>query len=293
MKMVVTGSKGQLGGTLQRQAEAQGHVVLGMDLPEHDFTKLGAMHATLHEFAPDIIMHCGAYTDVDGAERNPDLAYRVNALGPRNFAYYCQAAGIPLMYFSTDWVFSAPPTRREPFREWEALNPLCTYAKSKAAGEWYVQQLLRQFYIVRGSWLFGAGGNNFIAKIIRAADERGSLSIVTDEISSPSWVDDISTALLKLVSLPLPAYGTYHLPNDGYCSRFEYTAEILRLTGRGDVPLTETLLASYQRAATPPQFSAITNFAAADLGITMRPWQEALAAYLASLPPSTFARVKE
>lgn len=291
MKMVVTGSKGQLGGTLQRQAEAQGHTVLGMDLPEHDFTDLYALHTTLHGFEPDIIMHCGAYTDVDGAERNPELAYRVNALGPRNFAYFSQATGTPLLHFSTDWVFAASPAdRSEPFHEWEALNPLSIYAKSKAAGEWYVRTMLHRYYIVRGSWLFGAGGNNFIAKIIRAADERGSLSVVTDEISTPSWVEDISEALLKLIALPFPAYGIYHLPNDGLCSRFDYTAEIMRLTGRESVPLAETVLANFQRAAIPPQFSALANTAGRDLGITLRPWQEALAAYIASVPPATFAK---
>jgi dTDP-4-dehydrorhamnose reductase len=288
MRMVVTGSKGQLGGALHRQAEAEGHTVLGMDLPEHDFTNLEALHATLQEFAPEVVMHCGAYTDVDGAELNPDLAYRVNALGPRNFALWCEQAGVPLMHFSTDWVFNAPPERSTPFREWEALNPLCSYAKSKAVGEWYVQSLTHRYYIVRGSWLYGAGGNNFIAKIVRAADERGSLSVVTDEISTPTWVEDVAAGLLKLVSLPAPIYGVYHLPNNGYCSRYEYAAEVMRLTGRADVPLKPTILANYPRAAQPPQFSALGNFVAAELGIKMRPWQEALAAYIANLPAETF-----
>jgi dTDP-4-dehydrorhamnose reductase len=290
MRMVVTGSKGQLGGTLQRQAEAQGHTVLGMDLPEHDFTDRPALHRTLDQFAPDVLLHCGAYTDVDGAERNPELAFRVNALGPRNFALWSEGSGVPLMHFSTDWVFDAAPTRKEPFREWEAANPRCTYAKSKAAGEWYVQSLCRRYYIVRGSWLYGAGGNNFIAKIVQAADERGSLSVVTDEISTPTWVEDVAAALLTLVGQQGAVYGVYHLPNDGYCSRFEYAAEVMRLTGRADVPMQETVLANYPRAAQPPQFSALGNFVAAELGIKMRPWQEALAAYIASQPPETFRR---
>ncbi len=290
MRMAVTGTNGQLGGALARQAAAAGHHVLPLARPEHDFTDLAATHAALDEYRPDIVLHCGAYTNVDGAEREPELAYRTNALGPRNIALWCERAGAAMMQFSTDWVFNAPPTRTQPFREWEPLDPLCTYAKSKAAGEWYVQSLTHRYYIVRGGWLYGAGGNNFIAKIVRAADQRGELSVVTDEIGSPTWVEDVAAALLKLVTLPIPVYGVYHLPNDGYCSRYEYAAEVMRLTGRADVPMHRTVLADYQRAAQPPQFSALGNFAAAELGITMRDWRDALAAYIASQPPDTWAR---
>ena len=148
------------------------------------------------------------------------------------------------------------------------------------AGEWFVSHLLSRFYIVRTAWLSAAGGRNFVHRIIQLADERGSLRVVTDEVANPSFVEDLVPALLQLIATE--HYGIYHLTNAGYCTRHEFARAILEMSGRGGVPVEPITLADYPRASQPPPFSPLANNAAAALGITLRPWQEALADFLRS-----------
>ncbi len=224
-----------------------------------------------------MVIHSAAYTNVDGAESQPELAFAVNAVGTRNVALACVEAHSSLVYISTNMVFF-DETRHTPYFEFETPCPRGVYACSKRAGELYVQHLMSQFYIVRVSWLYGKEGDSFVHKIVRAADARGALSVVADEVATPTYAEDLAGALLRLVDTGL--FGWYHLVNEGECSRYEYARLIMRLTGREHIPVTPTRLADYVRPAPTPPYSTLKNFVGAQAGIVLRPWQDALADYL-------------
>ena len=273
MRIYITGHKGQLGQALLRRLPDAG----GGDLPEVDITNPASIEAALAEARPDIVIHCAAMTDVDGAARNPELAYRINGLGTQNVALAAAGVGAALVHISTNEVFDG--CKASPYFEFDAANPPNPYARSKLAGEWFASHLLPRFYIVRTAWLTAPGGRNFVHRIIQLADERGSLRVVTDEIANPTFAADLADGLARLIETG--RYGIYHLTNAGYCSRYDYACQILALAGRAHIPIEPITLADYPRASTPPRFGALANTAAASLGISLRPWQAALADFLA------------
>lgn len=275
MRIFVTGDHGQLGSDLARRA-ARVHQVSGSDLPECDITDLLQVRQTMAAARPDVVLHCAAMTDVDEAARRPEAAYRANGLGTQNVALACAEAGAVMLYVSTNEVFDGAKT--EPYREFDAANPINSYGYSKLAGEWFTQQLLTRFYIVRTSWLTGSRGRNFVHRIQQLADEPGRLRVVTDEVASPTFVPDLSEAILKLIETG--RYGLYHLVNSGYCSRYDYASRILELTGRRHVRLEPITLADYPRPSTPPRFTPLANACGASIGIALRPWEEALEEFL-------------
>ena len=274
MRVFITGCEGQLGRALGRALTA--HHVAGCDLPGTDITDRQAITAAIADFAPDVVVHAAAWTDVDGCAREPERAYRVNAIGTQNVALACGSCGAALATVSTNEVFDG--TADEPYREWDAPRPINPYARSKAAGEWFTRNLLNRFYIVRTAWLYAPGGRNFPHRIVELADELGQLKVVTDEIGNPTYAPDLAQALAELIQTE--AYGVYHLTNGGYASRYDFALEILRLTGRAHVPVEPIPLADFARDSTPPRFAPLANTAAAALGIQLRPWQEALAGFL-------------
>lgn len=280
MKLAITGTRGTLGQALVRQATAAGHTILHLNRPAYDISNHEAVLHAILDFGPHTVIHPAAYTNVDGAESNPAEAYAANALGTRNLALACAATGAQLVYVSTNMVFWADEPR-QPFNEWDTRAPRGAYATSKYAGEQYVEHLMQKFYIARVSWLYGKQGDHFVHKIVRAADARGSLGVVADEIASPTYAEDFAEALLKLMDTGL--YGWYHLVNEGECSRYDYAAEIMRLTGRTHIPLSPTKLADYERPAPTAPYSTIKNNVGAHVGIRLRPWQDALADYLSSI----------
>jgi dTDP-4-dehydrorhamnose reductase len=274
MRVYITGHRGQLGQALLRRLPG----AAGGDLPELDITQPASIEAALAAVQPDLVIHCAALTDVDGAARDPALAYRINGLGTQNVALAAAGVGAALLYISSNEVFDGAGA--VPYTEFDVPNPINAYARSKLAGEWYASHLLTRFYIVRTAWLSARGGRNFVHRVIQLADERGSLRVVTDEVSSPTFVDDLSAALLQLIAAE--RYGIYHFTNAGYCSRHEYACQVLALSGRAHIPVEPITLAQYPRASTPPPFTALANTAGAALGITLRPWQDALAEFLAA-----------
>lgn len=278
MRIAITGTRGTLGTALTRLCSTAGHIVLHLNRPDHDIRNPAAMLSALGGFTPDLVIHSAAYTNVDGAEAEPDEAFAVNALGTRNLALACVQVNAPLIYVSTNMVFDGSSSR--PYKEFDLANPQGVYAASKWAGERYVEHLMQRFYIARVSWLYGREGDSFVHKIVRAADERGALGVVADEIATPTYAEDFAAALLKLGQTGL--YGWYHLVNEGECSRLEYAREIMRLTGREHIPLHPTALADYPRPAPTPPYSTLGNFVGAQAGITLRPWRDALAEYISS-----------
>jgi len=274
VRIFITGHKGQLGRTLY--AALAKHTLAGCDLPELDITDREAIGAAITGFAPDVVIHAAAWTDVDGCARDPERAYRANALGTQNVALACAACGAAMVYVSTNEVFDGEAT--EPYREWDPPHPINPYARSKAAGEWFVCHLLTRFYIARTAWLYAPGGRNFPHRIIQLADERGALKVVTDEVGNPTYAPDLAAAIGALIRTG--AYGVYHLTNAGYCSRYDFAREILRISGREHVPVEPITLDEFQRASTPPRFAPLANTAAAALGIELRPWEKAVEEFL-------------
>lgn len=273
MNIAITGSDGQLGRALHN-ALATKHRVIPLPHREFDIADRANI-ARLAQLQPDLVIQCAAMTNVDGAARDPMRAFRVNAFGTQNIALACQQCDAALVYISTNEVFDGK--KQAPYLEHDAPNPINAYGKSKLAGEWYTQHLLKKFYIVRTAWLYAKGGGKFPDKILELAQRQVALSVVRDEIGSPTYVPDVANALSELIETQ--HYGIYHLVNAGACSRYEWAVEILRLANipRPVKPIT---LSEYSRASTPPPNGALENFAAATmLNIQLRSWQDALRAY--------------
>jgi dTDP-4-dehydrorhamnose reductase len=276
MRVFVTGNKGQLGRALE--LALHGHTLSGCDLPEVDVTDRAAVAEAIRRFAPEVVIHAAAWTDVDGCARDPERAFRANAIGTQNVALACASAGAALAYVSTNEVFDGTAT--EPYREWDETHPVNPYGRSKAAGEWFVSHLLDRFYIARTAWLYAASGRNFPHRIIQIADERGSLDVVTDEVGNPTYAPDLAGALSALIQTE--AFGIYHLVNSGHCSCHDFAREILRLAGRERAEVRPITVDVFSRDSTPPRFAPLRNTAGALVGVRLRPWQEALAEFLAS-----------
>lgn len=270
MRLAITGAEGQLGRSLRGVFANQEMLLL--DLPPWDITSEETI-SFLARWAPDLVIHAAAMTDVDSCERDPDAAFSVNSQGTRNVALACQRCKATMVYISTDYVFDG--TKEEPYLESDEPNPISVYGESKLEGERHVQELLQYYYIVRTAWLYGPGGRNFVEKVLQLAEERPELHYVVTEVGSPTYTRDLAEGIYRLV--PHPQYGIYHLTNEGSCSRYEFARAILDLGGRGEFPLYPA--GSYPRLAKPPPHAILANVRAAELGIRLRPWQEALLAY--------------
>ena len=275
MRILITGAEGQLGIALQRALSA--HELTLTDLPVVDITDRAAVTAAVAAARAELVIHCAAYTDVDGCTRNPELAHRVNSYGTHNVALACQESGAALVHISTNEVFSGNDPAG--YEEWMPLAPRNAYGRSKAAAETHVQALLSRYYIVRTAWLYAPGGRNFIHAILKRARETGTVRVVTDEVGNPTYAADLAAAIAQLVSIG--QYGVYHFINSGACSRWAFANEILRQVGveARNIPI---LSSAYPRPSTPPPFGTLHNRNGAALGITLRPWAEALADYLRS-----------
>lgn len=273
MRLFITGHKGQLGRALQRRLGD--HALEGGDLPEWDMTDYRAALDRITAFHPDAVIHTAALTAVDYCAEHPAEAVQVNGVGTYNVALACRELDIPLLAISTNEVFDGQASR--PYQEYDHRHPINAYGYSKYVAECVVERFAPHYLIVRTAWLYAPGGTNFIHKIITRAKEGGPLKVVTDEVGSPTYVDDLVDGVAKLLELNRP--GIYHLTNAGFCSRYEFAVEILRLAGL-DVPIEPITSDGFRRASTPPPYAPLDNVFAAAAGVVMRPWQAALAEYV-------------
>jgi dTDP-4-dehydrorhamnose reductase len=277
MRILITGADGRLGASVWQALEAHGHEVIPSVQMQPDITLLAPVLDFARQAHPDLIMHLAAYTDVDGCARDPDLALRVNGIGTQHVALACQALDIPMCYISTNEVFGGEA--HAPYLEYDPTQPINPYAYSKWVGEQAVLELLPRHYIVRTAWLFARGGVNFCQKILAKARSGQPITVVTDEVGSPTYADDLAEALAALVTTE--RFGTYHLVNDGQASRYEFARHILDSFDLRQVQIHPAALIDFQRASRPPRFSPLRNFQAAHIGIRLRPWQEAVEAFAA------------
>jgi dTDP-4-dehydrorhamnose reductase len=274
MKVLITGAKGMLGTDLCRELAAD-HQVTGIDIQDLDIIA-GEAPGKIAGYEPELVLHCAAMTNVDGCEKDPDAAYAVNGLGTKNVALACHQLDIPMLYISTDFVFDGK--KGEPYCEWDQPNPLGHYGRSKLDGEKSVRELLKKFYIVRTSWLYGKHGRNFISTILAKAQEAGTIKVVNDQVGSPTYARDLCRAIARLISSN--KYGTYHLSNSGVCSWFDFAKKTVELSGiKAEVlPISSS---DYPTPTKRPAYSVLRNFCwERTFGETLRPWEEGLNDYL-------------
>jgi dTDP-4-dehydrorhamnose reductase len=274
MRILITGAKGHLGRQLSEQFQA--HTIIAADIDTLDVTDARSVNQYVADATPDLVIHCAALTSVDYCAQHPDEALRINGFGTQHVAQACQEYGAALLYISTNEVFDG--RSRQPYLEYDPTNPINPYAYSKWVGEQVVRDLVPRHIIVRTSWLFAHSGQNFVHAILRRASAGEPLRVVVNEVASPTYTCDLAAALAKLVEAQ--QYGIYHLTNDGHTSRYGFARTLLDLAGYAELPIEPIALAEYDRASRPPEYAVLRNFAAARLGITLRPWHEALTAFL-------------
>lgn len=248
-----------------------------------DITDVRQVEASLGEFVrtvPDggrgVVVNAAAYTNVERAEEDAEKAYLVNETGARLLARAAREAGLGFVHVSTDFVFDGE--KSGPYVETDEPNPLSVYGASKLAGEFAVAEENPQALVVRTVWVFGPRGANFPTKILQVARERGRVTVVTDEVGSPTYTPDLATGILGLVAAG--ATGLFHLAGSGTCSRYEMAVETLRLAGLGEVPVDPVTSDTFPTKAARPRNSVLDCSKARRLGVEMPPWTDALARFL-------------
>lgn len=281
MKILVTGSKGMLAHDLIPALD-EDHEVIALSREDLDITVRDNALRAVKQMTPDLAINCAAYTKVDQAEKEKEKAFLVNGLGVQNLAAACLDMGIPLCHISTDYVFDGE--RGRPYTPYDNTNPINAYGESKLAGEKYIEWIMNKFYIVRTSWLYGKGGNNFVSTILRLAKERGELRIVKDQIGAPTSTVSLSRAIKQLIVTG--AYGVYHCTDEtgGGISWYDFAREILRLSGYTAevVPITTE---EFPRPAKRPRYAVLDTWSlSAVTGSKPPEWKQSLKDYLSATP---------
>ena len=289
--VALIGANGMLASAVKRLLPV-GYQLHAYDLPDFDITNCAQIFA-LQESAPDIILNCAAYTNVDGCESHSELAMRVNGEGPGFLAQLAAEIDAVLVHVSTDFVFAGD--KKTPYREDDPTGPLSVYGKSKFLGEQrIIQSGLEKYLIVRTSWLYGLGGNNFVETMIRLAKERTELKVVDDQRGTPTWTDDLAEAIFKLLAVvdaphassltPHRPYGIYHFSGEGECSWYQFAVEIIDQARKSESLQVQNILPipteGYPLPAQRPKYSVMSKekYKAAT-GMQVRDWQESLRNY--------------
>lgn len=276
MRILVTGASGQLGYDVERELERRGIEHLGTSSRELDITDRAAVEHLMQSYRPDAVIHCAAYTKVDLAEDEPERCWAVNADGTRNLAAACREIGAKMLYISTDYVF--PGTGEQFRRTDDPVSPVNTYGRSKLAGELAVQSLLETYFIVRISWVFGKNGNNFVKTMLRLAETRTELTVVCDQIGSPTYTADLAPLLCDMVQTE--RYGIYHATNGGTCAWSEFAKAIFELADK-QVTVYPIPTSAYPTRAVRPLNSRMSKECLHSNGFQELPeWKNALARYL-------------
>ena len=273
-RLLVTGAAGMLGHKVVDAARALGHDAVGADLPDCDLTDAEACSAFVSGVGPSAIVHCAAWTDVDGAEAREDAALRVNRDAAGNVAAAAAAVGARIVHVSTDYVFDG--TGSAPLLESHPVAPLGAYGRTKLAGEEAVAAAAGDWVIARTAWLFGEGGPNFPDTMLRLAAERGAVDVVTDQIGSPTWTGHLAPVLVELAVGPEFA-GVYHTTGAGQTSWHGFAAETFRRAGVDVVP-GETDSTAFVRPAPRPAWSVLETERSP--GPRLPAWEEGLTGHL-------------
>ncbi len=289
MKVLVTGAGGQLGHDVVGALLIKNHTPYGTRREELDITNRENVERVFADIRPDAVIHCAAWTDVDGAEHCPEQVYKVNVSGTENLAFFCQKYGVKLMYISTEYVFDGSGCEA-----WKPdsspASPINVYGRSKYEGELVIEKMIEQYFIVRVSWLFGKNGNNFVKAILQKGREQKEFSVVGDQIGSPTYTKDLADLLVEMIESE--RFGIYHASGEGVCSRYEYACEILRqMTKRGygeydagHLNVKEILTGDFCSEAKRPLNSRLDNGKLTENHFGKLPdWKDAIGRYLDEL----------
>ena len=297
MKVLVTGVAGQLGHDVMNELAKRGHEGVGSDLAAEysgiadgsavtkmpyvsmDITDAAAVETVLQEIKPDAVVHCAAWTAVDLAEDDDkvDKVRSINAGGTKNIAEVCKKLDCKMVYLSTDYVFDGQGTKPwDP--DCKTYQPLNVYGQTKLEGELAVSETLDKYFIVRIAWVFGINGSNFVKTMLRLGREKEEISVVSDQIGSPTYTADLAPLLCDMAMTE--RFGTYHATNEGLCSWYEFAKEIFRQAGM-DVPVTPVSSDAFPAKATRPSNSRLNKDKLSENGFERLPaWQDALGRFL-------------
>jgi dTDP-4-dehydrorhamnose reductase len=277
--VLVIGANGMLGRDLMgvHHSSLSNDEIFGWDIDEIDIQKGEETISKIEKLRPDIVVHIAAYTDVDGCELNEEKAFAVNAEGTKHVALAASRCQAKMVYLSTDYVFDG--NKREPYLETDFPHPLNVYGRSKWQGEQYVQELVRDALIIRTQWLYGRHGRNFVTSILNQAREKRVLSIVNDQIGSPTYTVDLARVITALIQSD--ARGIFHVANSDLCTWYTFGQAILKLSGMDKVRVIPISSKELGRPAVRPYYSVLScQKLKKETGLALRPWPEALKDYL-------------
>ncbi|SMD13412.1 dTDP-4-dehydrorhamnose reductase [Sporomusa malonica] len=275
MKIIVTGGYGQLGRAFVALADSFAGQMFFFSSCDLNVTIPYQVNRLFNQIRPDVVIHTGAYTAVDAAETAQDEAFRVNVAGTRNIAAACLNHDSKMVYLSSDYVFDGK--QNLPYTEFDQPNPINVYGRSKLEGELIAARICPRLFIIRTSWLYGEG-RNFVRTILKLAQERKELTVVNDQIGTPTYTADLAQGIMSIIETG--EFGTYHMSNNGYCTWYDFAKEILRLAGlsTGVQPITTSEFAA---TALRPRYSVLRNYMLElSGGDYFRCWQDALADYI-------------
>ena len=276
MKILVTGVNGQLGHDVIAVLNTRGIECKGVDIGDFDLTDRQAVLAYVTQYAPTSVIHCAAFTAVDKAEEARELCYAVNVDGTAHVAEACRLLDVPVMYISTDYVFSGEGD--QPFEINEPRAPGGYYGLTKSLGEDRIRAATDKHFVVRISWVFGFNGNNFVRTMLKLGKERDQITVVNDQIGSPTYTADLALLLCDLIVTD--KYGTYHATNEGICSWYDFATAIMDEAG---LPCTVRPISSeeYPSKVKRPKNSRLSKRSLDDAGLKrLPPWQDALKRYI-------------
>ncbi|AJG97802.1 NAD(P)-dependent oxidoreductase [Clostridium beijerinckii] len=288
MKILITGSKGQLGNELLdiiKSGKAEiGEVseaikkseVIALDVDELDITNLEQVKSKINNLKPNVIINCAAATNVDGCESNEDFAFKVNSIGPRNLAIASEEVGAKLVQVSTDYVFSG--IGNKPLTEYDLTVPYSVYGKTKLLGENYVRELSSKYFIVRTAWLYGYVGHNFVYTMRRLGKEKEFITVVNDQRGNPTHANDLAYHILKLIQTE--EYGVYHCTGKGECTWYDFAKMIIELSGE-KCEVKPCTSEEYKTPAKRPEYSSLDNMMLRNtVGDEMRDWKDAIKSFI-------------
>lgn len=281
-KIMITGCNGQLGRALNSLYEKEQGITLvntdvfpGENITPLDITDVDAVLSFVREKKPDAIVNCAAHTNVDKCETDIDNAYKINAIGPRNLSIAASEIGAKLMHISTDYVF--PGTENRPLTEFDIVNPIGIYGKTKLAGENFVREFSDRYFIIRSAWLYG-DGKNFVKTMLRLAEDHDEVSVVKDQFGTPTSAVELAKAIRYL--LPTENYGLFHGTCEGSCSWADFASEIFRLAGK-DTKVKYITTEEFAAPAKRPAYSILDNYMLRlTTDFTFAPWQQAIEEYM-------------
>lgn len=276
MKILVTGANGQLGTELVHQLERMDVTLFPYTKNDLDITDLKKAQKIVREIHPDIIINAAAFTNVDRAETEKELAFSINSIGQRNLAVAAEEIDAKICYISTDYVFDGNAV--EPYKEYSLVNPIGVYGDTKYAGEQLTQSLNSKYFIVRTAWVYGEYGNNFVKTMLKLATEKSEIGVVHDQIGSPTYTVDLADFIIELVQTN--KYGIYHCTNSGSCSWYEFAKAIFEEASIdiNVIPLTSE---QFPRPAKRPNYSVLENMALQVNDFSpRRHWRDALNTFI-------------